>query len=288
MGSIKGRESQDLYFRNLDGEGTLLSWPTSPTKTITNHVRLLSSSALEDVIIQNYSFELSWGGQTFYQGTSSFGYFPLPMLENQSGLDVGQTNRTWQEENKLSCRTSDKDQSRANVLALSPDAHYLAWGENDGDCVVYSLAPLEEYYRYQALRNSRPLYALTFTPDSRYLISEGDQNGIQIRGFKEQERDINVTISGHNDSIYDLAFNAQGSSLLTGSGDQSVNMYDFEAYVKHLGLELVRPYQQADVDRLIDDVEQFTGLTIDGIHAVNVDFYGKDGFQKASYELVHL
>ena len=99
MGSIKGRESQDLYFRNLDGEGTLLSWPTAPTKTITNHVRLLSSSALEDVIIQNYAFELSWGGQTFYQGTSSFGYFPLPMLENQSGLDAGQTNKTWQEEN---------------------------------------------------------------------------------------------------------------------------------------------------------------------------------------------
>jgi len=99
MGSIKGRESQDLYFRNLDGEGRLSSWPTAPDKTITNQVRLLSSSALEDVIIQNYAFELSWGGQIFYHGTSSFGYFPQPMLENQSGLDVGQTTRTWQEEN---------------------------------------------------------------------------------------------------------------------------------------------------------------------------------------------
>jgi len=123
MGSIKGRESQDLYFRNLDGEGTLIAWPTTPTKTITNHVKLLSSSALEDVIIQNYAFELSWGGQTFYQGTSSFGYFPLPMLENQSGLDVGQTNRTWQEENPssgswlrtISSKTNEKSRSEARL-----------------------------------------------------------------------------------------------------------------------------------------------------------------------------
>jgi len=119
MGTIKGRESQDLYFRNLDGEGTLLSWPTSPTKTITNHVRLLSSSALEDVIIQNYAFELSWGGQSFYQGTSSFGYFPLPMLENQSGLDVGQTNSTWQEENPSSGSWSTTLSSNANGKSWS-------------------------------------------------------------------------------------------------------------------------------------------------------------------------
>ncbi len=119
MGTIKGRESQDLYFRNLDGEGTLFSWPTSPTKTITNHVRLLSSSALEDVIIQNYAFELSWGGQPFYQGTSSFGYFPLPMLENQAGLDVGQTNRTWQEENPDSGSWLRSQASKTNNKTLS-------------------------------------------------------------------------------------------------------------------------------------------------------------------------
>ncbi len=102
MGTIKGRESQDLYFRNLDGEGTLIAWPSSPGKTITNQVSLLSSSSLEDVIIQKYAFELSWGGQPFYQGTSSFGYFPLAMLENQAGLDSGQTMRIWQIENPAS------------------------------------------------------------------------------------------------------------------------------------------------------------------------------------------
>lgn len=102
MGSIAGREAQDLYFRNLDGEGTLLDWPEAPGNIITNNVKLLSSSSLEDVIIQNYAFELFWGNQRFYQGTSSFGYFPLPMLENQAGLDGSRETSTWYEENSRS------------------------------------------------------------------------------------------------------------------------------------------------------------------------------------------
>ena len=118
MGSIKGRESQDLYFRNLDGEGKLFLWPTSPGPTITNHVKLISSSSLEDVIIQKYAFELSWGGQLFYQGTSSFGYFPLPMLENQSGLDGGQTNKSWHAENPDSGRWQKNQTSSNNNESL--------------------------------------------------------------------------------------------------------------------------------------------------------------------------
>lgn len=99
MGTIKGRGSQDLYFRNLDGEGTLLAWPETHGSSITNRVTLLSSSTLESMIIQKYSFLLSWEGEPFYRGTTSFGYFPHQMLESQAGLDGRHTNRTWFETN---------------------------------------------------------------------------------------------------------------------------------------------------------------------------------------------
>ncbi|MCJ7733838.1 MAG: hypothetical protein MUP11_04750, partial [Anaerolineales bacterium] len=99
LGSIKDRGNQDLYFRNLDGEGTLLHWPEKLEGKILNHVELLSSSSLGEVIIQNYSFKLSWGGNPFYEGTSSFGYFSLPMLENQSGLDGNQIQSKWVDDN---------------------------------------------------------------------------------------------------------------------------------------------------------------------------------------------
>jgi len=98
MGSILGKEGQDLYFRNLDGEANLLGWPVNPSGPLTNQVKLISSSSLGDVIIQKYDFELSWGKQPFITGSSSFGYFTLPMLQNQQGLDGGKDQQTWKEE----------------------------------------------------------------------------------------------------------------------------------------------------------------------------------------------
>jgi 3-hydroxymyristoyl/3-hydroxydecanoyl-(acyl carrier protein) dehydratase len=99
MGSILGREGQDLYFRNLDGEAELLTRSFEPELPITNRVELLSSSSLGDVIIQKYQFELSQGGQSFFKGSSSFGYFTPQMLKNQNGLDGEQERQPWQEQN---------------------------------------------------------------------------------------------------------------------------------------------------------------------------------------------
>ncbi|MCJ7715490.1 MAG: PfaB family protein, partial [Anaerolineales bacterium] len=99
MGSIKNMSDLDLYFRNLDGEGILIEWPAVLGHTLTNRVELLSTSTLKNVVIQEYSFELSTRGSVFYQGKSSFGYFPLPMLLNQSGLDGNQRITPWMESN---------------------------------------------------------------------------------------------------------------------------------------------------------------------------------------------
>ena len=95
MGSIKDRSSSDLYFRNLDGELTLLFWPKIPGSTITNRVELISSSTLQDVIIQEYSFELFHDNMPFVRGKSSFGYFTPAMLENQTGLNGTNTQAQW-------------------------------------------------------------------------------------------------------------------------------------------------------------------------------------------------
>ena len=99
MGSIKNKASHDLYFRNLDGKAALLSWPNLAGETITNRVELISSSTLQNVIIQDYSFELSIKGNPFYSGNSSFGYFTEEMLIKQAGLDNNQNTTSWQVSN---------------------------------------------------------------------------------------------------------------------------------------------------------------------------------------------
>ncbi len=95
MGSILGRENQDLYFRNLDGEAILLEQPSDLEGPIRTRVELLSSSSLGDVIIQKYRFELFREGRSFFRGSSSFGYFTPQMLKNQQGLDGDNYSSSW-------------------------------------------------------------------------------------------------------------------------------------------------------------------------------------------------
>lgn len=122
LGSIQGREEQDLYFRNLDGEATLLYWPDQLDSPIINQVELVSSSSLENVIIQKYNFTLFQGGSPFFQGSSSFGYFPPTMLMDQAGLDDNSLSKTWYELNPKSGSWQDTSRT-GNAIQNGKTAH---------------------------------------------------------------------------------------------------------------------------------------------------------------------
>ena len=95
LGSTLAHPDDDFYFRNLDGEGRLLRRINVRGKTITNRTRLLSSTAVRGIIIQEFDFELACEGEPFYRGVSSFGYFTPETLANQAGLDKGQSSQPW-------------------------------------------------------------------------------------------------------------------------------------------------------------------------------------------------
>ena len=83
---------KDLFFRNLDGEGTLSSLPDLRGRTITNCSRLTITAKAGGSIIQKFEFELLAEGESFYKGTAAFGYFTREALADQIGLDGGVNN----------------------------------------------------------------------------------------------------------------------------------------------------------------------------------------------------
>lgn len=95
MGSTLTYPEKDLYFRNLDGQGELLKRLDLRGKTIVNKSVLLSTSMAGGAIIQNFSFDLSVDGETFYRGSAVFGYFSAESLTNQLGIDNGQITNPW-------------------------------------------------------------------------------------------------------------------------------------------------------------------------------------------------
>ncbi len=98
LGSTLQYPDQNLYFRNLDGEGEMFDLPNGTDlrgKTIANKCVLVSSVSLGGTIIQKYTFELSVDGNVFYKGNSSFGFFPKEALAQQIGLDNGTEVAPW-------------------------------------------------------------------------------------------------------------------------------------------------------------------------------------------------
>ncbi|WP_322743603.1 PfaB family protein [Vasconcelosia minhoensis] len=89
--------SEDLYFRNIDGQATVLKEIDLRGKTITDEVELTSVNVLAGTILQSFSYQLSCEGEPFYRGTMVFGYFSDQVLAHQSGLDGGKLKPTWLE-----------------------------------------------------------------------------------------------------------------------------------------------------------------------------------------------
>lgn len=125
LGSTLLFPQQDFQFRNLDGTGELLAELDLRGKTITNNVTLLSSTALEGVIIQEFTYALACDGQPFFRGTASFGYFTAEALANQRGLDGGQVTPSW-------LQTATASTSSTEEIRSIDRRHHLTPGELTG------------------------------------------------------------------------------------------------------------------------------------------------------------
>ncbi|MBO2596134.1 3-hydroxyacyl-[acyl-carrier-protein] dehydratase FabA [Shewanella algae] len=106
MGTTLGYGDTELFFRNLDGKGTLLRRLDLRGKTISNDSRLLSTVKAGTNIIQSFSFVLSADGEPFYEGEAVFGYFKAEALKNQLGLDNGKVTEPWDKQQGLEADVS--------------------------------------------------------------------------------------------------------------------------------------------------------------------------------------
>lgn len=97
MGPTLAFPDIDFYFRNLDGAGKLLREVDLRGRTLVNRVELVSSTTLQGIIIQKYTFDMQLDGESFYVGSSTFGYFTEQALASQAGLDRGKPPVKWHE-----------------------------------------------------------------------------------------------------------------------------------------------------------------------------------------------
>lgn len=138
MGTTLIYPKENLYFRNLDGEGTLFKEVDLRGRTITNKSSMYSTSAVMNNIIQKFTFELLADGETFYKGSAVFGFFSAASLKNQVGMDKGKKLLPWHEEQGVAAERIEaidlkSPAARSTLYAASADKpHYrLAGGMLD-------------------------------------------------------------------------------------------------------------------------------------------------------------
>jgi PfaB family protein len=116
----------DLYFRNLDGNGTLFKEIDLRGKTIVNTSTATSTTAAGNTIIQSFTFDMTVDGEPYYSGTAVFGYFVKDQLTHQLGLDNGVTSQGWHLENKIPAEqiqtvVLDSPEARQEYFEVQPE-----------------------------------------------------------------------------------------------------------------------------------------------------------------------
>jgi acyl transferase domain-containing protein/3-hydroxymyristoyl/3-hydroxydecanoyl-(acyl carrier protein) dehydratase/1-acyl-sn-glycerol-3-phosphate acyltransferase len=84
-----------LYFRNLDGTGTITTEILPDTGTIRTRTTLTNISRIQGVTLVNFDVECFVGDKTVYEMKTGFGFFSKEALDQQVGLPATDEDRTW-------------------------------------------------------------------------------------------------------------------------------------------------------------------------------------------------
>ncbi|MEU9193114.1 3-hydroxyacyl-ACP dehydratase [Streptomyces hundungensis] len=95
LGACAEFPDEDLTVRNLEGSSRLLRAVDLRGRTVRQRTTLLAHTPLPGAILQRYGYELAVGGETFYTGEAVHGFFTVPALAQQQGLDGGRLIPPW-------------------------------------------------------------------------------------------------------------------------------------------------------------------------------------------------
>ena len=133
-----------------------------------------------------------------------------------------------------------KQDERARVAALSPDACRLAYGNLSGDLYLYDLSDPTADAEVDRAHGTNPFTLLAWSPDGSSIASASSLSTLSTRDADERQdrciliRDAEtadeiLVLEGHEEGlVHSLAFTPDGSRLVSGSSG-SLKVWDVES-----------------------------------------------------------
>ncbi|MCE2767453.1 MAG: WD40 repeat domain-containing protein [Fimbriimonadaceae bacterium] len=152
-----------------------------------------------------------------------------------ASASVDKTIKLWSVEYQKLISTFSEHTQSVSTVDFSHDGTVLASGSADGSIILWDL-PTGMVQRH-LLGHSDGITSVKFSPNQQQLASGSHDKTIRLWNvFDHPERslpvhgeDINArqrVISGHDDSIYSIAFSPTGRFLLSGSGDGTIMIWE--------------------------------------------------------------
>lgn len=110
-------------------------------------------------------------------------------------------------------------------VAYSPDGRLLASGDAAGEVRVWNLPSGTQ--RYVLPARGQELFALTFSPDGKSLLTAYTRGNNDIYIWDANTGKSDGALKGHTAGVYELSFGPDGNTLVSGGWDTAIRVWDF-------------------------------------------------------------